>query len=599
MSSFEISRRLFCGGLAATAMTSGQVRKAWSNSVADPWSQAQAIIDRLAHPVSIPERSFDVTGFGAAACRRVPFATPYSSGMTHAPGSADNFTAFNATIAACHAAGGGRVLVPAGHWYCAGPITLRSNVDFHLNAGASILFSPNPADYAKYGLYACGPNGNLYRSRWQGNDCLNFGAPIYAFQQTNFALTGDDPARCILDGQSSTPFDGSRCWWTYWGRDQSYGHVKGAPSQVTANPLNRPLSDVAPGLPADQLSLLQDAAGQWKKDVFYLPALSEAGVPFDQRIFGLGHSLRPCMVEVIDCANVLLSGYQLNNTPFWQHHPVGCRDLAITNVHANSMGPNNDGFDPESCDTVLVDNVTFNTGDDCVAVKAGKDNDIGYGPARNHVFQNCTMNSGHGGITLGSEMAAGISDMFAQNIAMLNQNWETSPLNIALRIKANMNRGGSVQNFFVRNISLPNGVSMTPSSYDSLALPGSPIPIATSLAQGGVLTIDCDYQPAADLIRTRPPTVKNVHISNVTVTPPPGKPTSCYQAVISVGPVASDYNGTPPMPPISPVTGVTICDCDFGAAANSAQPFYLYNTQGMTLKNVTIGGQLYNQTLSG
>jgi polygalacturonase len=355
---------------------------------------------------------------------------------------------------------------------------------------------------------------------------------------------------------------------------------------------------MAPGISADLLAKLQDTAGTWTHDEIYLPALSEAGVPVERRVMGIGHYLRPCMVELIGCTNVLLKGYQLNNTPFWQHHPVACRNLVIRDVYANSMGPNNDGFDPEACNYVLADNVTFNTGDDCIAVKSGKNNDIQYGPAENHVIQNCTMNSGHGGVTLGSEMAAGITNMFAQNLNMLNQYWATSPLNIAIRIKTNMNRGGYVQNFYVRNVTVSNGVSMTPSSYGSAAIPGSPIPTSVSSAQGGVVTFDCDYQPAKDLIRSRPPMVRNVNISNVTVTPPPGKTTTCYQAILSQGPVAFDYNGPAPMPTIYPISGVTISNCNFGTPVNAAQPIYLYNTQGMVLSNVTIAGQVYNTTLS-
>ena len=160
----------------------------------------------------------------------------------------------------------------------------------------------------------------------------------------------------------------------------------------------------------------------------YLPALSEAQIPISQRVFGIGHQLPPAMIEFFGCTGVLLQGYQVINTPFWQHHPIACRDVVIRNVYANSVGPNNDGFDPEACNYVLVDRVTFNTGDDCIAIKSGKDTDTEFGPAQNHVIRNCTMNSGHGGITLGSELAAGIRNIFAENLAMQNQNYATNPL---------------------------------------------------------------------------------------------------------------------------------------------------------------------------
>jgi polygalacturonase len=112
----------------------------------------------------------------------------------------DACSAFNAAISAANQAGGGRVVVPAGNWYCGGPIVLLSNVNFHLTAGCTIYFSPNPADYAKNGPYRTA-NGNLYWTRWQANDCLNFGSPIYAYQQKNIAVTADDNT-CVLNGQA-------------------------------------------------------------------------------------------------------------------------------------------------------------------------------------------------------------------------------------------------------------------------------------------------------------------------------------------------------------------------------------------------------------
>jgi polygalacturonase len=125
----------------------------------------------------------------------------------------------------------------------------------------------------------------------------------------------------------------------------------------------------------------------------------------------------------------------------------------IRTVTVDSIGPNNDGFDPDACDMVLCDSVVFNTGDDCIAIKSGKNLDNEYGPAQNHVIQNCTMNSGHGGITLGSEMGGGVQKIYARNLAMLNQFWATNSLNIAIRIKTNMNRGGFVKDFYVDNVT--------------------------------------------------------------------------------------------------------------------------------------------------
>ncbi len=523
---------------------------------------------------------FLVTAYGAQACSTVPATSPYTdptksplsvgSDTTNAPGSFDSRPAFLAAIAACNAAGGGRVVVPSGTWYCAGPIVLLSNVNFHLSQNCTIYFSPNPADYAKDGPVNCGANGKLFFSRWQANDCLNFGSPVYARNQTNIAVTGEGDTS-VFNGQAMTPFAGtgntSTCWWTFKGTVGAYGFVSATatPSQASTNLNNVDLSIVAPGISDALYALLTNPATPYQQDQNYLPALSEAGVPIEQRIFGLGHYLRPCMVEFLGCTNVLMEGYQTRNTPFWQHHPTDCKNVVIRKVTVNSIGPNNDGFDPDACKNVLCDGVVFNTGDDCIAIKSGKDLDTEYGSANNHVIQNCTMNSGHGGITLGSEMGGGVEKIYCRNLKMLNNFWATNSLNIAIRIKTNMNRGGFVKDFYVDNVTLPNGVSLAGAGYGSSLLPGSPIngnvPIGVSTpansnpsaSQGGIITFDCDYQPSKDAIRTRPALLDNINISNVVATNVTlgGVTGSCFQAIVAQGPVAFDYNGPAPAPAVT------------------------------------------------
>jgi polygalacturonase len=290
-------------------------------------------------------------------------------------------------------------------------------------------------------------------------------------------------------------------------------------------------------------------------------------------------------------------------------------------VFADSIGPNNDGFDPDACSNVLADSVTFNTGDDCIAIKSGKALDTGYGPAQNHVIQNCTMNSGHGGLTLGSEMSAGVQNIYARNLRMLNQNWATNPLQMAIRIKSNMNRGGVVQNIYIDSVTLPNGIALTGKGYGSSnMIAGSPINtsvplgVATtsagnpSASQGGLIAFDCDYSPNGDAVRLSPPVIRNVNISNVTA----GNVTlgattgSCFQAIVAQGPVAADYNGPAPAPTVSPITGVTISNCNLGtpvsngtASATNPGPFYVWNVDAITLSNVVIGATTYNTTLTG
>lgn len=624
MSTSFDTRRTFLRGASATglSMLGGAFPAATALAAAakagDPWQQAAAIAQRLAMPVKFRKVDYRITDFGAAPCTLAPVKAWISfeeqdTVQTPAPGSKDCYPAIRDAIARCHAEGGGRVVIPKGDWYVAGPIVLLSNVNVHLQAGAHVYFSNDPRDFAKYGDHDCGENGKLVVSRWQSNDCLNFAPMVYAHNQTNIALTGEDWT-AILDGQGGVPFQGSNdCWWTWKGKnatinsvaqDKSPNYVPGKLAQNQPNPNNpKSLLDVAPNLSEEKRKLIQGEGDKWRADDAYLPALSEAGVPIEKRVFGLGHYLRPPMIQVIGCTGVLLEGYQVTHTPFWQHHPVACRNLTIRKVYANSLGPNSDGFDPESCDTVLVEGCEFDTGDDCIAIKAGKNLDTQFGPTRNVVIQKCTMHSGHGAVTLGSEMAGGIENVYAQDLVFQNKNWATNPLNIAIRLKTNMNRGGFLRHFYVRNVSIPNGVQTTPSFYATL--PGSPIPDrSVAAAAGGVITFDCDYTPRADNVRTRPPEVRDIHISNVKVgnvrvgKGGDGKQFSSYQAIVILGPVAFDYNGPDPRPNVLPVRDVTITDCDFGTPSNADKPWFLYNVKNVKLQNVTIGGKKVNTTLS-
>jgi polygalacturonase len=605
-----------CGGsssakdsaaVTADSSASGSSSSASSTNSDPIWGDSGPVASILAALQGVSQSSFRavdylVTSYGAQTCTVVAQANPYTqtqstnADKTNAAGAFDCRPAFLAAIAACSTEGGGRVLVPAGNWYCAGPIVLKSNVNFHLAANCTIYFSPNPADYATDGPYDCGTNGKLYYSRVGCNDLLNFGCPVYAFAQNNIALTGEDPATSILNGQAMTPFSGTGstaiCWWTYAAKSGKYGCTNTAAYTEDAN--------------------------------HNLPAMSEAGIPATQRIFGQGHFQRPCMVEFFSCTNVLMENYQTNNTPNWQMHPVDCQNVVIRNVIVDSSGPNNDGFDPDACDTVLCDGMVFNTGDDCIAIKSGKNLDTQYGPATRHVIQNCVMNSGHGGVTLGSEMSAGIENIYCRNLNMLNANWATDPLSIAIRIKTNMSRGGYVKNVYINGVQVRNGVNLAGSSSAGTAsspkvITGSPInpsvPLGVVVAggnacpsnnQGGIITFDCDYSATSDTLRTRPPQVSNFNISNVhagNITKS-GTTASCFQAIVAQGPVKEDYNGSG-TPTVYPISGVTISDCDFGtpvctgpASSTVAGPIYAFNVDAMVLKNVVIAGTTYNTTVT-
>ncbi len=561
----------------------------------DPWARADEIRASFATPLSFPRRDFPITAHGARTCRMVAVQAYLDSDQgvktevqTPAPGAPDAHPGIMAAIAAASAAGGGRVLVPAGDWYCKGPIILLSNVHVHLAAGARVHFSANPADYAKHGEYDCGANGKLSLSRWQGNDCLNYTPMVYARNQRNIAITGEDWTS-VLNGQGGVTFENGsgEHWWAWSGKTAVNAHAR----QGVVNPRNpESLAALAAGLSAAELARIQGGAN-WRSDEKFLPALSEAGVPAERRVFGKGHYLRPCMVEFIGCSDVLMQGYQVVATPFWIHHPVACRKVHIARVRMESMGPNSDGFDPESCDTVLMDGCVFNTGDDCIAIKAGKARDTQYGPTRNVVLQNSIMNSGHGAITLGSEMGGGIEHVYAEKLEVRNMHYKTDPLGTAVRLKTNMARGGFLRHFYVRDLTLPNGVKLKPGFYKPMA--GSPLPAQLAATGGGaVITFDCDYAAAFDSIRERPPQVSDVHISRIKVAnvETAEGAFSCYQAFVVMGPVAHSYNGAENRP-VLPITNISISDCDFGTPKSSAKPWYAYNVRGLTLRNVTIAGK--------
>lgn len=314
-------------------------------------------------------------------------------------GKTDNTIAFNKAIKKCTESGGGKVLVPEGK-YLTGPIHLDDNVNLHIVKGAEILFSTNPKDYYP-----------LVPTAYEGIELMNYSPLIYAYKKSNVAVSGEG----ILNGQAST-----ENWWPWCGKD-TYGWKKGTPMQ---------------------------------RDSLNLPSLmnmGEKGTPLKDRVFGDNHYLRPNFIEFYESKNILLEGVKIINAPFWVIHPFKSNNIIIDGVTVESHGPNNDGCDPEYSKNVIIKNCTFNTGDDCIAIKAGRDGDgrrVGI-KTENIVVQNCKMIDGHGGVVIGSEMSAGVSNVFVENCIMDSPN-----LDRAIRIKTNSKRGGIVDGVYVRNIKV-------------------------------------------------------------------------------------------------------------------------------------------------
>ena len=161
--------------------------------------------------------------------------------------------------------------------------------------------------------------------------------------------------------------------------------------------------------------------------------------------------LRPDFIEFNRCRNVLIEGVKIRRSPMWEIHPLLCTNVTVRGVNIVSHGANNDGCDPESCRDVLIENCLFDTGDDCIAIKSGRNDDgrrVGV-PSVNLVIRDCTMRDGHAGTAIGSEISGSCSNVFVENCEMSSPN-----LNCALRLKSNAVRGGVLQNIFMRNVNV-------------------------------------------------------------------------------------------------------------------------------------------------
>jgi len=310
-----------------------------------------------------------------------------------ADGNTDCSMAIKQAIAACVEAGGGRVVIPAGE-FLTGAVHLQSGVNLHLETNAVLQFKTNCEAYLP-----------TVFTRFEGIECFNYSPLIYAFGQKNVAVTGDG----TLDGQA----DDSN--WLGW---------KGQ-KNVTA--------------------------GTQKTARARLDKMNNDGVPVADRIFGNGDFLRPNFIQFNQCQNVLIEGVKVRRSPMWELHPLLCTNVTVRGVDIRSHGANNDGCDPESCKDVLIENCIFDTGDDCIAIKSGRNADgrrVGV-PSQNLIIRNCTMRDGHGGVTVGSEISGSCSNVFVENCEM------SSPdLTCALRLKSNAMRGGTLQNIFMRNVNV-------------------------------------------------------------------------------------------------------------------------------------------------
>ena len=399
-------------------------------------------------------------------------------------GTTDCTDAFKKAIEACNQAGGGRVVVPEGV-FLTGAIHLKSNVNLYVSDNATIKFSTDPNKFLP-----------VVFTRFESTECYNYSPLIYAFGQENIAITGKGK----LDGQAD-----DTSWWKWKGsRDPN------AKTQTTS--------------------------------VKALNKMGDDGVPVAQRVFGDGHYMRPNFIQLIKCKRILIDGLTIVRSPMWEINPVLSESVTVQNVKINSLGPNNDGCDPECCKNVLIKNCDFSTGDDCIAIKSGR-NDDGRRvnvPSENIVIQNCRMNDGHGGVVIGSEVSGSVRNVYAEDCVMDSPN-----LDRALRIKTNSVRGGIIENIFMRNVKVGQVTE-------------------------AVVLVSFKYQEGDTGKFT--PVVKNVFVSNVT------------SEKSNYGLLFDAYER-------SPVTNVVIENCKFNGVKSGNLLNY---TKDLTFNDFYINGKLVN-----
>lgn len=235
----------------------------------------------------------------------------------------------------------------------------------------------------------------LVLSRWEGTELFNYSPLVYAYQATNVAITGTG----TLDGNGAAEFAGWR--------------------------------------------QKQDA------DVNRLRQMGIDGVPVHERVFGPGHWLRPGMVQFFACRNVLFEGFRIVDAPFWSVHTVSCQNVTARGLRITSHNPNNDGVDPESSVDVLIEKCRFDTGDDCIAIKSGRDQDgwrVGQA-SENIVVRDCDFTSLKAAICLGSEMSGGIRNVYVRDVRV-------DRTYTGIYFKTNLDRGGSIRHVRIRDVPI-------------------------------------------------------------------------------------------------------------------------------------------------
>ena len=397
-------------------------------TVAQGWDEVKyKQIEQSIRMPKFAEKTFPITKFGAKT--------------THT--AAQNQKAIQKAIDTCSKKGGGKVIIPAGEKFLTGAITLKDGVNLVVEEGATLEFAFQPELYP------------IVETSWEGLECFNLSPCIYAFKAKDIAITG----KGTIDGGGSND-----TWWP-WNGNPRFGWKEGMISQrIESRP--RLLKNGEDGI----------------------PMYNEKGERTPERVFGPQDGLRPQLVSFNKCDGILLEDVTLLRSPFWVIHPLHSTDITVRRVKMINDGPNGDGCDPECCDRVLIEDCYFNTGDDCIAIKSGRNRDGRERnmPSKNIIIRNCEMKNGHGGVVIGSEISGGCQNVYAHDCVM-----DSPELERVLRIKTNSCRGGIIENINMRNVKV-------------------------GVCKESVLKINLDYEPKEICCRGYYPTVRNVYMENVT-----------------------------------------------------------------------------------
>lgn len=310
------------------------------------------------------------------------------------------------------AAGGGTVIIPAGLWACA-PIQLKSGINLFLAEQSVLKFTKSKADYP------------LVVTNYEGQECIRAVSPVSADHAENIAITGSG----MIDGSGDQwrPVKKFKVTERQW---ETLLKISNYVIENKESPIWMPTQSSYEGNQKN----IQGTTPQ---------ALAEAADYYD--------FYRPVLLELKHCKNVLLQGVTFTNSPAWNIHPFFCENMTVDSIRVKNPyhAQNGDGIDVESCTNVHIHHSEFETGDDAICIKSGK-NAIARkitGPCSNIYIHDCIVYKGHGGFVIGSEMSRNVRDILVENCTFIGTD-------VGIRIKSALGRGGVVENITCQNIRM-------------------------------------------------------------------------------------------------------------------------------------------------